>query len=117
MKQSLTMDEIFKLVHGEMEKIDDVKLFYELRKRQLKYFYHQRIYLKVVIALTKLHLPITSSMLSFIMSKRSSLNIPSLHCLGDKHLLILKRVIGRHYEWIASPLLLDLIKSIEKNEG
>lgn len=118
MGESLKMDDVFKLVHGEMEKVDDVRLFYELRRKQLKFFQKQTTHIKLLIVLTKLHLPITSAMVRFLLNKSSSHNIDSLHSLGDKHLLILKRVIGRRYEWMASPLLLDLMENIDgKKEG
>jgi len=114
MNEALTVNDVLRLVHEEMDKIDEVRLFYELKKRKLKYVKLQQRILKVVIALAKMRLPITSCMVNAVFNyDRVNKVIPSLHNLGDKHLLVLKRVIGRHYEWIPSPMLNQIINCLD----
>ena len=105
----LTVDDILKLVNEEIAKIDDVRLHYELRLRKIQYIGNKQP-IKVIIALAKLKLPITSNLVNAILGSPD--HIAQIHNFGDKHLLILKRQNLKCFEWIPSDLLLNLIDAL-----
>jgi hypothetical protein len=114
MTEALTVEDILCLVNAEMTKINDVKLFYELKKRRCKHFgFSTSQYLKIVIALARLNLPINTWMVQTFSKTSDNLVLNALHRLGDKHLLVLKRVNKGQYEWVASDLLRQIMGSVK----
>lgn len=111
MTEALTVEDVMRLVNAEIAKINDVKLFYELKKRQCRYIYVRRSqYLKIVIALARLNLPIDTWMVQKFSKTTDENVLQALHILGDKHLLVLKRVSTVRYEWVASDLLRQIME-------
>jgi len=117
-----SIDEIIKLVRETMNSIDSVRLFYELRKKKIKFLRKRSLeVVRASIALHMLGLPITTSLLSVILSLDTQYIRVALHTLGDKHVLILKRddygSRGYGYEWVPNPAVLgDFMKSIRKGD-
>ncbi|RLI96063.1 MAG: hypothetical protein DRP00_05925 [Candidatus Aenigmatarchaeota archaeon] len=117
-----SIDEIIKLVKETMNSIDSVRLFYELRKKKIKFL--RKTSLEVIrasIALHMLGLPITTTLLSAILGLDTQYIRVALHALGDKHVLILKREDygsrGYGYEWIPNPAVLgDFISSNDNRD-
>ena len=107
----LTVEDVMRLVNAEIAKIDDVKLFYELKKRRCKHFYPRTSqYLKIIIALARLNLPIDTWMVRAFSQTSDNRVLGALHILGDKHLLVLKRVDKVRYTWVASDLLRQIME-------
>ena len=117
-----SIDEIIKLVRETMNSIDSVRLFYELRRKKIKFLRKRSLeVVRASIALHMLGLPITTSLLSVILSLDTQYIRVALHTLGDKHVLILKRddygSRGYGYEWVPNPAVLgDFMKSIRKGD-
>ena len=113
--ETVKEDDLLKLINEEIAKIDEVRLYYELKVRRLHYLSkpHQKRYLKVVIALAKLKLPITANMIQAVLGQEIPTILYPLHNLGDKHLLVLKRQDGKSFEWIPSDLLSKIINVLE----
>lgn len=111
MTEALTVEDIMRLVNAEIAKIDDVKLFYEAKKRRLKYLLPKSPYLKIVIGLARLGLPIRIETVQAFSKTNTQNVLGALHTLGDKHLLVLKRVDKANYEWVASDLLKQIMES------
>ena len=100
--KTISPEELRKLVLQEMSKIDDTRLYYELRAKKVRRMLDLTT-LKCCIALHRLGLPITVGLVSYILGQHESSVRTKLHVLGDKHLLVLKRESGI-FEWTLSPL-------------
>jgi len=102
MSKMLTEKDLKDLVLKEIGKLNDVKIYYEC-KRISTYLSRSTKYVKVCIALTNLGLPINAYTVSFIVNRGISTVISSLHSLGDKNILLLKRNRNKYFEWIIRP--------------
>jgi len=116
MHKPLSVQDVLMRVRLKIKEIDEVRLYYELRKRQIKYCRNTKI-LKIVIGLVVSGFPITSNLVK-AMGEYNDVGdvIASLHLLGDKHLLVLKRVLGKRYKWIPSAILKDIISCVFKEK-
>ena len=88
---------------------DPVDVFYKLK--QFKTAYVKQSTSKAValcIALKRCGLPINSNTLSYLRKKTQASTLFQLHTLGDKHILVSKRRIGKQFEWVLNPLFLKL---------
>lgn len=113
MSEALSVQDVLMRVHLKIKEIDEVRLYYELRKKQIKFISRSTKMLKIVIALTTLGFPITSTLVKAVGNySQVSHCIGALHGLGDKHLLVLKRKVGKQYHWMASPILQDIISCV-----
>jgi hypothetical protein len=103
---ALKQEDVKKLVLSEMRKIDDTELFFELQKRGIQYLKDLTV-VKCCLALSRLGLPITVYIVSYVTGQPMNTVRSKLHILGDKHLLTLKRPTGV-LEWTLGPLLKQL---------
>jgi len=103
-----TEEDILQLVRGVMDRIDDVKLYYEIRNLNRKYYlkmgYHDRSTLKGIIALSILGLPITTFTLGSVVDRGLSSVLNTLHALGDKGLLEIETLGKKYYRWHTTPI-------------
>jgi hypothetical protein len=116
----MKLEELEKTFSEKLSKIDDVKLFFECKKQRLLKGRMEIKGLKNLMVLVCLKLPITTSCFSFFNKTGTSSAINYLHRCGDQHLLIWKRVHtiqkGNPFEWVAAPLLLNLIDVVLPGE-
>ncbi|MFZ7138786.1 MAG: hypothetical protein ACOWW1_10275 [archaeon] len=97
----LSEADIIALVKEEMNKLDDVRLFYTCRQFNVKQ--KQLKYVRCLLALDELGLPINSLWVHDILQTDYRSALVSLHNLGDKHVIVLKRKKGRQLEWVLHP--------------
>lgn len=112
MKQALSFEQIKELVFHEIQKIDDVKLYFTCKELHLRLTRHPatRQYIKICVALANLGLPITPTFLNALLGKTTSTIYIMLHSLGDKHILTLKRRDSDYnYEYVVSPWFLEKV--------
>jgi len=101
--KALTLEDLKGMVRTKAREIDEVRIFYTLRKLGIKWFKPQTInVLKYCIAMHECKLPIVTWFFKDIGIRPDSI-LSILHTLGDKHVLILKRKEGRFHEWILHP--------------
>lgn len=113
---AVTFEQLKEAVEKTKNEIDDTVLYFELKKRKLIRGSQGLENVKTVIAMVKLHMPITAYSLKWAKNSCSSeAALTVLHQLGDKKLLIWRRTdnaergSGNPYEWIPSPYLADLM--------
>lgn len=105
MSEALTLNDVKQLVLKEILKLDENRIYYELRKISHKLIIRPQTkeYVKACVALTNLGLPIKTEMVCLVLDKNSESVRHSLHNLGDKHILVFKRTKRRNLEWIIRP--------------
>ena len=109
--ESLTLDQVISLVKDTMDSIDPAKLFYELKKKKVKFLRERSLEIaRAAISLHILGLPINTTVLSCILDIDPQVIRSVMHTLGDKHVFTLKRggygSKGYGYEWIPNPAVL-----------
>jgi len=101
--KALTLEDLKDMVHTKAKEVDEVRIFYTLKKLGIKWFKPQTVrVLKYCIAMHEYKLPIVTWFFKDIGIKSDRI-LPILHTLGDKHVLVLKRKGGRFHEWILHP--------------
>ena len=110
-EESLTIEEVISLVRDTMDSIDPVRLFYELKKKKVKFLRERSLEIaRAAISLHILGLPINTTVLSCILDIDPQVIRSVMHALGDKHVFTLKREgygsKGYGYEWIPNPAVL-----------
>jgi len=101
--KALTLEDLKDMVHTKARGIDEVRIFYSLKKLGVKWFKPQTVkVLKYCLAMHECKLPIVTWFFKDIGLKSDSI-LSILHTLGDKHVLILKRKAGKSHEWILHP--------------
>jgi len=104
-----SVDEVLELIREAAEKVDDVKIYYALKQMRLKHVVPSTVnFLKFLVAISELGLPITSGLVSHVCNINLNETLRRLHTLGDRHVLILKRQTQKRYEWILTPLFKKL---------
>jgi hypothetical protein len=68
---------------------------------------------KYAVALTELGLPITAPLMTALLGKVHESVLAQLHNLGDRHVLVLKRLDSTCYEWTLSGIFLKHYGSAE----
>jgi hypothetical protein len=106
MEQELAVEDVLALVKEKSEEVDEVKVYFTLRKMKLKHLKSSTIEaVKYAVALTELGLPITVPLMTALLGKVHESVLAQLHNLGDRHVLVLKRSdVGGPYEWTLSPV-------------
>ena len=104
MEGELRVEDVLALVHEKAKEVDDVRVYYALRKMKLRYLTPATVkVVKYAVALTELGLPITASLMTSLLKKVLESVMSQLHGLGDKHVLLFKRRGSGRYEWTLSP--------------
>lgn len=109
-----TIEAIIKALKLTMENIDDVKLHFKLKQYHARFMHLQNPTLKACIALDQFGLMITTNIVSTLTNRDLQNVHKTLHCLGDKHLLVLKRKRRLRYEWLLHPTFKALLLESEK---
>lgn len=112
-----TIEEIREEIRKNFDKIDDVKLFYELKKQKFIRGRKELRSIKTVMSLAKMGLPITSETYAWAAGISAASALSNLHSMGDKKMLVWERTCGMNietkpggpYRWILSPILANLI--------
>ena len=109
--EPLSLDEVIRLVRETMVSIDPAKLYYELKKRKIKFIRERSLAItRAAISLHILGLPINTTVLSCVLDIDPQIIRSVMHTLGDKHVFTLKRggygSKGYGYEWIPNPAVL-----------
>jgi len=118
--EPLTLDQVISLVRVTMKSIDPVRLFYELKKKRVKFLRERSVEIaRAAISLHILGLPINTTFLSCILDIDPQIIRTVMHTLGDKHVFTLKREgfgsKGYGYEWTPNPAILgDFINCLEE---
>lgn len=115
--KSITLDELRNMIKNEIKKIDEVKLYFGLKKRKLIRMNTQLENIKLVIVLYKIKLPINSQVFMFFKGCGYEGALSALHCLGDNNILVLKRDLtdfrkGLPNEWCLSEYFIKILKEI-----
>lgn len=119
MTLAVTPERLKEMLEETKNQIDDAALYFELKKRKLIRGNQSLENTKVILAMVKLHIPITAYSLNWATGRKgtgSALSV--LHTMGDKNLLLWKRQSnldrgsGNPYEWIISPYLADLMSFV-----
>lgn len=108
------LDEALKLILDRAEEIDDVPLYYALRRYKFKPIRQGTVrHLKLCLAIDSLGLTITASLINAFQHTTHSWE--TLHNLGDKNILVRKRKLGLS-EWIVHPAFKRLLTPKNKKE-
>lgn len=99
------------LIRDYYDKLENWRIVWAFKKLKMKFIREATVELmKVCLALNAYGLPITTRLASSILEKGVATIGMSLHILGDKKCLILKRGLTGSYgsnEWVVSPLFMD----------
>lgn len=123
--EGVSAEQLKTAVEDTKNRINDATLYFELKKRKLIRGNQSIDNIKTVLAMIKLHIPITAYSLLWVKgqpTKNSSSALSVLHQMGDKHLLVWKRSdnsergSGNPFEWLPSPYLADLMAYIWKEK-
>jgi len=106
---ALSDKEVVRLVREIASQIDDVRLHYELKRMRIRTLARTREYIKAVMALAHLRLPITAELVAAVAGGKPSPTVTILHNLGDKGLLLFVRARRKTYRWIPTDLLKRLL--------
>ena len=114
MEQPITEMQAIELIRNTMKEIPTHKVFFTMKLMKLTRIYAVTVQkMKACLALHLHGLPITTSLLTSLMKESPNLSdmsgaISTLHSLGDKNCLVLKRGMGtaKHLEWMVSPVFL-----------
>lgn len=119
-QMSMTLTKLKEIFEEKKRGIDEVKLYYEMRKKKLIRGSQSLDNIKTIIAMTECHIPITTHTFTWLTGKSYGHSIATLHLLGDKNVLVWKRNLdkipssGEPFEWIISPFMADLMAFIHK---
>jgi len=115
--EEISLEELKERLRKEMEKIDDVRLYYTLRQHKVRSIRALEYY-KACIVLGLNKLPITVHTVAWLLDKNPQTVLWVLHRLGDVKVLVLKRKLeGRLLEWIINPLFMKKILGEENVES
>jgi len=107
---ALSDKEVVELIRRVMDAVDDTRLHFELRRIRFRATRRTREYVKACMALVRLNLPITTSLVAAAVFSTESTVIQTLHTLGDKDLLVFWPTKRAHYMWKPSEKLIELMK-------
>jgi len=106
MTESLTIDQLRTHLLYEMDQVDEIKLFYTLKKMKIKKIGDLNTY-KACIVLSEANLPITSNSVAWLLGLNTAQALTRLHRLGDHFFLILDKQKEEKelnkYEWKLHP--------------
>ena len=106
---TLSDEEVVEMIRRVANRIDDMRLYYELKRLRFRAHTRTRQYVKVCIAITKLRLPITAVLVCAVIGSSPKATVEVLHNLGDKGLLDFDPSSKKKwYVWRPSSLLLEL---------
>lgn len=109
----ITQFQAVELLRAQMEEIPMFKVYYTMKSMKLKGIHQPTTKLmRACFAIHSAGLPITTALLSAMLDKDAGTLVQSLHLLGDKSCLILKRKNkhrgrGGPYEWSVHPVFLN----------
>jgi len=118
--ETLFTNDIRQIVITVMEQLDDTRIYFELRKAKMLNNSKSVANIKILLALAKVGIPITSGTFAWIKDCQQTSAVTVLHNYGDKNILVWKRT-GREklsrtqdarttcYVWILSPYLQNLL--------
>jgi len=118
-EEELTTEDVLALVHEKAREVDEVRVYYALRKMKLRFLTSEVVdVVKYAVTLTELGLPITAPLMTTLLRKVHVSVLAQLHSLGDKHVLVLKRSdVGKRYEWVFSPVFHQHYYGSAEKEG
>ena len=110
MEEGLKFEDVLALVQEKAKEVDETRVYYALRKMKLRFIMARTVkVVRYAVALTELGLPITASLMTSLLKKVPESVMAQLHGLGDKHVLLFKRLGSRRYEWTLSPRLHEVL--------
>lgn len=113
----MKLEDLLNELTERMKQIDETWLYYTTRKYKAKRIVGSLDLLKAIIVLHEAKLSITSLLLSALINRDQSSIVASMHMLGDKHIVTLKRKLGnRHYEWLLNPQFEGYLYAKEKGK-
>jgi hypothetical protein len=102
------------LAQEKAKEVDEARVYYTLRKMRLRFIRSSAVkVVKYAVALMELGLPITAPLMTTILKKVDKSVLAQLHNLGDRHVLVLKRLDSTCYEWTLSGIFLKHYGSAE----
>lgn len=116
-KKPVSINELKNIILNYTENMDEVRLYFELKKMRLIRRINQLRNIKILISMYVFKIPISTNTFMFFTSCSNASSLDILHAFGDNNILILKRNINEHRqgypnEWILSPFFIDIIKEI-----